>query len=348
MFPIEFIESKNVFYEENVKQQYFQQDDHSGSIIYGRNDPTAPILNINFILSANKRVITRKYQTFTEVMSQLGGLISISRFFGSLFLSIFPYLSMRSIFFKKLYWIPQNKIIDKGISKIEEVENEKKFENSVLSMIPKIPLSSYLQRDQENESSRNENFKCKYNHPEVIELNEVQDKKSGRKNSHLLQCVENLKMRIRKNKMGKKLNFSFYTYFKNKFKSFCKMKLDFEGQIVLSADKMYEKETDIIQLLKRIQDIEKLKCILLNEKQRTIFDLIRPKINNVFHKEIDCASRGNSFDLSEIIMKSLCIGKNQNKEEINKVVSYYEEKLRSDEEEHITEIDRNLLNFFKE
>ena len=88
----------------------------------------------------------------------------------------------------------------------------------------------------------------------MIELNEIPDKKS--ENSHLLQCIENLNMRMEKNTIAKSLNFSFYSYFKNKFKSFFKMKVDFEGQNILTADQMYEKETDIVVLLKRIQEAE--------------------------------------------------------------------------------------------
>ena len=106
---------------------------------------------------------------------------------------------------------------------------------------------------------------------------------------------------------------------------------------------------DIVLLLKRIQNVEKLKCILLNRKQRIIFDLIKPKIPVVDSEEIDSVSKEKWMDLSEITMKSLDIGQNTNNkdEEINNVLSFYEEKIRYDDEQ-ITEIDRNLLDFFKE
>ena len=213
-------------------------------------------------------------------------------------------------------------------------------------MIPMIKFSSYLRQDQESEN-KTENIKDK-NLPEVIESKEFPDKKKSR-NSHLLQCLENLKMKIKKNSLEKALNFTFCSYFKNKFKSFFRMKVDFEGQTILTADKMYEKEMDIVLLLKRIQNVEKLKCILLNRKQRIIFDLIKPKIHVVDSEEIASVSKEKWMDLSEITMKSLDIGQNTNNkdEEINNVLSFYEEKIRYDDEQ-ITEIDRNLLDFFKE
>ena len=88
--PVEFIENKNVLYEELVSQQYFQQD-YKGSYSTNayRNINSKNVLSVQIRLSPNKRVITRKYQSFTEILGQLGGLISISRLFGGLFFSIF-------------------------------------------------------------------------------------------------------------------------------------------------------------------------------------------------------------------------------------------------------------------
>ena len=84
--------------------------------------------------------------------------------------------------------MPEKKSIDKGIPKTDEVEKEKKLENTNFSMIPMIKFSSYLRQDQESEN-KTENIKDK-NLPEVIESKEVPDKKKSR-NSHLLQCLEN-------------------------------------------------------------------------------------------------------------------------------------------------------------
>ncbi len=126
---------------------------------------------------------------------------------------------------------------------------------------------------------------------------------------------------------------------KNKLKSLLRMKIDSEGEIILSADTIFEKETDIILLLKRIQDIEKLKFILLNKEQRILFDWIKPTIM------ID----RKSSDFCEVMKKSLTIKQTAHKqlEEIKNVLRVYEEKINNDNEE-TSEIDRNLLEFFME
>ena len=113
ILPIEFAESKNVFLEEEVSQIYYQQD-YKGSTsgFYqrkGNNDSDGYLLGIQIALSPNKRVISRKYQGLVEILGQLGGLLSILRMFGSLFLSIFPYLKIKKNFFNKLYSIPEKK-----------------------------------------------------------------------------------------------------------------------------------------------------------------------------------------------------------------------------------------------
>ena len=58
---------------------------------------------------------------------------------------------------------------------------------------------------------------------------------------------------------------------------------------------------------------------------------------------------GKLLELSEILMKSLDIGQNPNNkiEEIQNVLSVYEEKINNDEGE-MNKIDKILLEFFKE
>ena len=75
--------------------------------------------------------------------------------------------------------------------------------------------------------------------------------------------------------------------------------------------------------------------------------MIKPTIE-VDNNQTRDLSKGKSLDLSEIMMKSLDIRQNQNKnnEEINNVLRVYEEKLAGGKDE-INHIDKNLLEFFK-
>ena len=210
-----------------------------------------------------------------------------------------------------------------------------------------IPLSSYLQRDDKNYIINKDITARKILDQHEENENRIRDKKQFQDKSDLLQCIDNLKIQLTKNNMIKSLNFSFYCYVKNKVKSLFGMNVDFEGQTILSADKIYEKEADIILFLKRIQDIDKLKCILLNKEQRILFDWIKPTLDINSDPRNDL-SKGKSLDLSEIMMKSLDIKQNPNTkiEEMLNALRIYEEKLKCEEE--INDIDKNLLEFFKD
>ena len=53
-----------------------------------------------------------------------------------------------------------------------------------------------------------------------------------------------------------------------------KLGLNFNEKLFVRAHEVFEKQIDIEQILQRVQDIEKLKYILLNEQQRTLFDVL--------------------------------------------------------------------------
>ena len=75
-----------------------------------------------------------------------------------------------------------------------------------------------------------------------------------------------------------------------------------------------------------------------------LFDWIKPKIM-INTKNSSTSPRKKLSDFSEVMMKSLDMG--QNPQEINKVLRDYEEKIKGDDGE-INDIDRNLLEYFKE
>ena len=48
----------------------------------------------------------------------------------------------------------------------------------------------------------------------------------------------------------------------------------FKQRLYIKAEEIYENEMDITYILKKIQDIEKLKLVLLNPKQLSLFNLL--------------------------------------------------------------------------
>ena len=81
---------------------------------------------------------------------------------------------------------------------------------------------------------------------------------------------EFLKFRDHKNK----IKFSTFEYIKYCVKKMCRMAFSFKEKLFIKAQDTFENEIDIVNILQRIQDIEKLKYLLLNEKQMALFNVL--------------------------------------------------------------------------
>ena len=68
------------------------------------------------------------------------------------------------------------------------------------------------------------------------------------------------------------LHVSFFQLFKDRLKELCKIKPDFRSILIKKTEKQYRKEMDSIEILKKLQEIDKLKRILLTEKQYELFN----------------------------------------------------------------------------
>lgn len=71
-----------------------------------------------------------------------------------------------------------------------------------------------------------------------------------------------------------KINFNFFDFLKLTVKKMFKMKTTFVEKLFMRARKIFKKEIDIAKILKRIQDIEKLKYLLMSEEQIALFDVL--------------------------------------------------------------------------
>jgi len=70
------------------------------------------------------------------------------------------------------------------------------------------------------------------------------------------------------------ISFSFFGFLKLLMKKFGRISLDFKEKLFIRTQQVFEDEIDIVKILKRIQDIEKLKYLLLNDQQMMLFDVL--------------------------------------------------------------------------
>ena len=100
------------------------------------------------------------------------------------------------------------------------------------------------------------------------------------------------------------LKLSIWDYIIYKIKFFCKKRKDPKQRLIHNAEKIYEREMDIVNILERIQDIEKLKIVLLDDDQKVMFSLLdKPIISFAeFRKSV---TMGDSIFASKIISPTL-------------------------------------------
>lgn len=68
--------------------------------------------------------------------------------------------------------------------------------------------------------------------------------------------------------------FSLFEYFVYNIKKIFRQELTFKESLFKKAEKTFKKEVDLITILQRIHEIDKMKLILLNQRQITLFELL--------------------------------------------------------------------------
>lgn len=358
IMQIEFNQIKNLIFQELETEFYYQQDYIGSNFDFYikrnqdkmNNDLMGMILSLTLAASPNKRVITRKYQQLTDVLGKLGGLLSVAKILGSVFLSVFSEIIILKGFLNKLYDSPiqnnkkkerrndqleckiemfnqsknheLNPIVDDEISKLDIKNLEKS--NATITMAH--PLSKYLQYDETIENKVDE---CELNKSEKTKYDGDSSQRkifhknhSKSTNQSLLKIIENIKKKL--NETQEKIRFSTFSYLKLKMKSFCNLilPLNLEEKMILIGEKLYEQETDVLKLVKRSQDIEKLKNVFFSKEQRTLFEFAKPTFS-IDNEEID---------------------QDKEKQEIKDVLNFYQDKIKKNEA--LNEIDIRLLEFY--
>ena len=110
-----------------------------------------------------------------------------------------------------------------------------------------------------------------------------------------------------------KLDVGLFEYLKHNFKSFLGMKLDKKQKLIQEAEKHYSEQLDIILLLNKIQELEKLKLILLDSDQLYLFNMVtKPMIGTeLCEREEEKHSNNPTMKLSELIMSYKSSKKNE-------------------------------------
>jgi len=131
---------------------------------------------------------------------------------------------------------------------------------------------------------------------------------------------------------------TMFEYFKLNWKKITKQKLTIKEKLFLLSEKKFKKETDIVYILQKIQEFEKFKIIMLNEKQLGLFNLLAKPLIYLESQREEFQRRSN-FKMGESITKNFGI-KNETKMRVEELKAYYHALLN---EQELSQIDQNLL-----
>jgi len=108
-------------------------------------------------------------------------------------------------------------------------------------------------------------------------------------------------------------------------------------KLFLLSEKKFKKETDIVYILQKIQEFEKFKMIMLNEKQLGLFDLLaKPLI--YLESQREEFQKITSFKMGRSLTQDFM--KNETKMRVEELKAYYHALSN---EQVLSQIDQNLL-----
>ena len=240
IFPSSKIDSKIMF---NSKEIDFTT----------RQSALDPLVQYLIFASKEEVICTRRYQKLPEILGSLVGMMQLIM----LFLSFAPYCTMYITtledFLNSLYIFPeiQRKTDNKKIQNKHQIfaltANELKWSNT-----PKtVDLVNHFPRVNSTRFNRLKSL-LKYSHLVFKSVFNLQNKANKLTLSLIEYIAYIINMIFSKNKSGKQ-------------------------KLIEQAEKTFSYDLDIVNLIKKVHDLEKLKLILLNEEQLILFNYLISK-----------------------------------------------------------------------
>lgn len=230
------------------------------------------IVDLNFYPSFTKRILKRKYQKLTELLSSLGGLASFLHFIGAFITNFFLHRKSLLLFVNKLYRLEED---ESNVSdpKAKDVEGNRNVDLNESSVRHFKSLNERNQKDielcestvvkkpiQTGEEKAKKSMFLKVEFKDDVKIIENTNNFEQDKHNFYKEYWEILK----KGKLKSiPLTISVYEYIKYTLKTiFCQKKLTKKENLIRSCEEVYNNDLEIYFILKKIQEIDVLKEIL--------------------------------------------------------------------------------------
>lgn len=369
---VDIISDEGFFLEENILTESFVFEKIENDFT---TDNSGTFFEIRIFGSRETQIMTRRYERVIKVLANLGG---ISYFM--VFLEYFLVMTVReyclmSHLINFLYSFPLKKTSGKKNKKklnlIRRSRTETRIHETLINFCPKIPenqipevrINFYPKIHDEAkinmktlpkdsvEAPRFSLRETNYIYPKKI-ADEISDMRSVEN-----ECLETAKEKSKKSEFGtferfadfqqheqkdKKIKISFWEYYKIKLATcFPCFKMNQRQRKFMKAQRKALEEMDFFMILRKLQEVEKLKHVLLSPEQIKLFNLSsKPMIFD--EKDIcDEIKKEDGFKMSQLIEKSLIVSPGNGMKEI---VDYYK-KIRQNKS---SKVDERLLILVEE
>jgi len=210
----------------------------------------------------------------------------------------------------------ENKIKQKILSDMDNPQPE--MDNII------IPMSSSITKGPETKITG-------YNSIVMPNSIKIQESKINDDNDKIKHFEEYLKKHLEKTD-NKNYNINISNLIIAKGKRLLRKNLTYEEQLILKAEQVFNKEVDIVSILRKLQEIEKIKFVLLNPSQISLLKLLEKPVINC-----DEDNPNLMMQLSTTIIESGNIISLKKK---NPLVDIYKQLLKSESK---SEVDCRIL-----
>lgn len=334
------------------------------------NSSNKPLVRLELYSDGQEVFHNRRYQHVQDLLAEMGGILNIFLILGFLIIQ----LELQYLFTKKIsselyaYKLNDPTVKKKTSERYKKNENHLTFERKNFSFDGTFSMNESKKEkekegitmslngskqkihcfsspeEKELEKRLNPNLKPiyetkNYDYNESLSKTEITEEKKG----GFLSFASSLTSRfitINSNiEKGNNFPINFLTYLWILFK--CRrFKLNLKEKLFLLGEKQVKKDLDVFKIINSMNDVERLKMILLNDKQRYLFNVLQKPIITLKTFEADTPT--NSLIYSGI----------QNKIKKNLVKEYYNDLIKTRENSEIDRkildlIDKDFLNFYQ-
>lgn len=259
------------------------------------------MLDFMIYSSSYTTVVTRDYQNLAELFANISGILNFLIFVGFIICSVENRYNVIKHLINKLFIIEETDHTNKK-KILWKKRNSANFYDDFSKNITK-------RSTQTNKNTNSKLFCCKL----IKILKEKIFRLFKRLNESLLMLAKksnninnttaSAKIKtLRDMKEKKEFRFSFFEYLKFKLKCgfFQRNKKE---RLFSKASQQVKKEMDIVNILKKLEDIEKLKKIILNDEELFCFNLLSKPIIDLEEHLVQRSKRKRAVSFSRITTK---------------------------------------------